>query len=82
MTGLCVPHMLTSTEQVHASLRPPCVQGDNNVMCLQTARFLLKALLAVQSGHGSSLKGGSAAYLSQAQQGMSGARSPAQVGQC
>jgi hypothetical protein len=57
------------------------VQGDNNVMCLQTARFLLKGLMAVQAGHGGSLKGNSASYLAQAGQGLAGARCPVQVRQ-
>ncbi|KAK9824680.1 hypothetical protein WJX72_012328 [[Myrmecia] bisecta] len=42
-------------------------EGDNNVMCLQTARYLLKNLLAVQSGKPAA---GSAAYLQSAQQEM------------
>jgi acyl-CoA oxidase len=39
-------------------------EGDNNVLCLQTARFLLKSLMAVRAGKAP--PGGSAAYLSNA----------------
>jgi acyl-CoA oxidase len=42
-------------------------EGDNPIVCLQTARFLIKSLLAVQMGKGGSLAP-SVAYLSQVQQ--------------
>ncbi|KAL6761791.1 acyl-CoA dehydrogenase/oxidase C-terminal [Haematococcus lacustris] len=42
-------------------------EGDNNVLCLQTSRFLLKALVAVQQGKAGAAAG-SAAYLANVQQ--------------
>jgi len=49
-------------------------EGDNNVLCLQTARFLLKALRAAAAGRP---VGGSAAYLPAALRELGSARSAA-----
>jgi len=49
-------------------------EGDNNVLCLQTARYLLKQMLAAQQGAAMT---GSAAYLSNLKQELE-SRCPAQ----
>ncbi|KXZ49049.1 hypothetical protein GPECTOR_23g135 [Gonium pectorale] len=55
-------------------------EGDNNVMCLQTARYLIKALAGVRSGKAVS---GSADYLNAAASELApGARSPATCDAC
>lgn len=43
-------------------------EGDNNVLCLQTARYLHKQLAAAAGGRGGGRSSGSAAYLNNLQQ--------------
>ncbi|GFR44234.1 hypothetical protein Agub_g5369 [Astrephomene gubernaculifera] len=55
-------------------------EGDNNVMCLQTARYLIKALVGVQQGKPAT---GSAAYLNQVSSELSpSSRCPAACSDC
>jgi acyl-CoA oxidase len=57
-------------------------EGDNNVLCQQTARFMVKAMAAsAKPGGAAPAAGGSAAYLGAAALRKElAARCPAQVG--